>query len=66
MDHQYQRASGFALSLLQDLMTMGFCPCGGGDALRDIIPGDIIPEMPFPGRLPFTLSRARTNFFLGK
>jgi hypothetical protein len=58
MDHQYQRAAGFALSLLQDLMTMGwFLPMWGGDALRDI------PEMPSSRRLPFTLSRAQTIFF---
>jgi hypothetical protein len=60
MDHQYQRAAGFALSL-----TMGwFLPMWGGDALRDIH-GDI-PEMPSSRRLPFTLSRAQTIFFLGK
>jgi hypothetical protein len=40
-----ERAAGFALSLLQDLMTMGFCQCGGGDAALRDIHGDM-PEMP--------------------
>jgi len=34
MDHQYQRAAGFALPiLLQDLTKRDVCQYGGGDAL---------------------------------
>jgi hypothetical protein len=61
IDHQYQRAAGFALSLMQDLTTMGFCLCGGGgDALRDIA------EMPSP--LGDYLSRYQEHrqIFFGK
>jgi hypothetical protein len=44
MDHQYRRpeSSRICAILLQDLMKRGICWCGGGDALRCVMPGEML------------------------